>query len=618
MSIGDLFIQLPYASTLNVALLIFACIGFSVTAHWSWQRLQTHPKRQRAVLLGNGLVWLILVLLLSDIRWQTSKQQTVVLHTTNANQVDNELLQAATSQARLQGISTEGEHWLHGIDRASHVVLVGDGLNLRQWRQVQQATEWQSKRFTHIPSQQIPGIYNARWQSRVSLGESVRLSFVLETGSDDSLFQVELLDPTGAVIQQQLVHDHEIVQMQWQPQSLGNWLYELRVLADRQGRTTIASEQIAVAVLAPEPLRALIVQSAPSFDTRHLQNYLVDSGAQVKVITQISKNSTRIQQFNQTLPSIPIERIQLPENLALYDVALIDWRAFSALSQAQLEKLRDAIKSGLGLHIGVTIEALGSNAWQDVPAYETEILQPMREDYSAVLPIWQSQRAAEPMTHVPIRLPTKNTIIAVRATTGEPLVVKRPWFNGQVALSLLPTTYVMQTSGETERYSDYWANLLGGLARPSDNKQIMVDFENAIKIVNEPFKACIYDSAELVQLSIGAADGKTTMFALVPDILEPDLQCGIGWAESAGWHNLSLSSSDRVEDSTAYPMYVYSESAWAASKQYSALTATAQIAELTAEVILPASANYQPVSKGWLWALWLLVASALWLERKRF
>ncbi len=123
----------------------------------------------------------------------------------------------------------------------------------------------------------------------------------------------------------------------------------LLVLVEASG-DTLAVEPFGVSVEAPVPLRVLVLQGAPRFETRHLKNWLAEEGARLAIRSTISRDRYRTEFLN--LPERDLSRLT-PAVLRTFDVMILDGRVLAALSDTERRVLRTAVREeGLGVLLG--------------------------------------------------------------------------------------------------------------------------------------------------------------------------------------------------------------------------------------------------------------------------
>ncbi len=89
------------------------------------------------------------------------------------------------------------------------------------------------------------------------------------------------------------------------PRQAGRYLYRL-VLVEASG-DTLAVEPFGVSVEAPVPLRVLVLQGAPRFETRYLKNWLAEEGGRMVIRSTISRDRYRTEFLN--LPERDLSRL---------------------------------------------------------------------------------------------------------------------------------------------------------------------------------------------------------------------------------------------------------------------------------------------------------------------
>ena len=105
------------------------------------------------------------------------------------------------------------------------------------------------------------------------------------------------------------------------PRQAGRFLYRL-ALVEASG-DTLATESFGVSVEAPVPLRVLVLQGAPRFETRHLKNWLAAEGGRLAIRSTISRDRYRTEFLNRS--ERDLSQIT-PAILRAFDVVILDGR----------------------------------------------------------------------------------------------------------------------------------------------------------------------------------------------------------------------------------------------------------------------------------------------------
>jgi hypothetical protein len=383
----------------------------------------------------------------------------------------------------------------------------------------------------------------------------------------------------------------------------------------------LADEPIAFFVAKPTPLRMLIKQSAPSFETRQLKNWAAEFGSQISVLTQISQNKDIRQNIN--LNAVALQQITSPfteSALVNFDWLLIDGRALLALTVQQMSALHITIKNGLGLYI-IADKAL-VKAWP-VPSlnwlWDINIQPLAIANYSAV-PNWPHSKIEQAMPLVKAMITSANGSSLVQTNHAQILVSHNKIGLGQVAVSLINATYGWQTSGLTEQYSHYWQSIIYALARPKQTPYWLNTQQDTLLLINQSVQKCLFGAT-----ASGVATHTQNQQPLIlsRDILQTEQQCLTLWPTYEGWHKLAWSENtkslhaknDRASLAVTW-FYAYAEHDWSEWQQAQNHQVSRHIAQQ--QNTKQFEPSIKSIDKSWFWGLLVLSMSLLWLERKLY
>jgi Kef-type K+ transport system membrane component KefB len=630
------------ATSLLVVLLI---MGLTLTSYFTIQRLRHKKTRLAAVLVANTVATFMVVGLAFDIQ-VINKQPSMVYLVTNGT-TDQQLetidiqqpvfmmSEAAKSitNSNILDVATQIDIPSQMLTRRptfDNLHVLGDGLSPAQWQTLQRVMgdSFAKTSVTFSASKPRIGLVNMHWRRELALGQYVevkgQLQGTIEPALANNIYQLNLLDPVGQIVETIRLKASESFSLSFPAKSTGQWTYRLQ-LSKSDNMSLLADEPIAFFVAKPTPLRMLIKQSAPSFETRQLKNWAAEFGSQISVLTQISQNKDIKQNIN--LSAAALQQIISPfteATLANVDWLLIDGRALLALTVQQISALHMAIKKGLGLYIIADKELV--KAWP-VPSLDWlwDInIQPLAVANYLAIPNWPHSKIEQAMPLVKAMITTAYgsslVLNSMQPNNTQILVSHSKIGLGQVAVSLINTTYGWQTSGLTKQYSHYWQSVIYALARPKQTPNWLNAQPDALPLVKQPMQRCLLGAT---QPGVAIYTQNQQPLILSSDLLKTEQQCLTMWPAYKGWHKLTWSENNELakakNDQASFEstwFYAYAEHDWSEWQQVQKQQASQYVAKQqnTKQFVQ----SVKSLNKLWLWEMLVLSMSILWLERKLF
>jgi hypothetical protein len=606
------------------------------------QRLNHQKLRLAGVLMLNTVATLMVIGLAFDIQIVTKQSSTVYLitHGTTSQQLKNIGTQQTVFVMR-PAFKTKPDNNIFDvaieIDNPSQIFsqqgtfqqlhVLGDGLSSHQWQDLQLLMGEKFSDISVVFSASKPrlGLVDLSWPRELVVGEFVEISGLLQ-GTDealaaDNIYQLSLRDPAGEVIHTTSIKPSERFRLSFPATSIGQWVYQLR-LSKNNDSIIFADEPIALSVVKPTPLRILIKQSSPSFETRQLKNWAAEFGSQITVLTQISKVKEIRQSIN--LNDSELEQSPPPfsaQSLDIFDWLVIDGRALLTLNKQQMNALHAAVKKGLGVYIIADNELV--KAWP-VPLMDwlSEIdIQPLELANYSSIPIWANSQIDRAMPLVKAKVTPSSDISLVQNNAGAILVSRSKIGLGQVAVSLINATYGWQTAGLTEQYSHFWQSVIYQLARPKQPPYWLKAKDNSLSLVNHRKQRCLLG---VTTTGLTTQNQSPQPLILTQDLVQSDQYCLSIWPTIDGWQKLEWSEKNELtamQDSNQLKLntwfYTYENQDWSQWQQNINHQASHKIAQQHNTEIIEQNSS-QSLSKAWLWGLLTMSMSLLWLERKLF
>ena len=504
-------------------------------------------------------------------------------------------------------------------DSLGKAVVVADPADLRQRRPSMRrlfvvgwgldAAEWHALDSTPVsfhPTPLAPGISRASWPAEVVLGD--RLVVEGEVTAAPGGQPIYLEDPSGTTDSAR-IDSFGAFRLEARPRATGRSLYVLRTAtADH----AVATETLAVTVVAPPAWRVLILEASPRFETSALRDWLVARGGAVAIRTAVSRNRYRTEFVNRD--RVPLATLT-SRLVAQFDVAVIDGRTLAGLTASERLTLRRAVDGGLGvLVIPDTVVLDPTGRFSDREFFLDFSLRPIEAiDVRLVRPRWAGldRPATVPAAAAPYALADQfGTESLIEDGTGNVLAQVAPRGAGRVGLSLVTGSARWQRGGERDAFSAYWSRVLSAVAG-SPTADLWTIETPGPWLLHRPLVVDVETTAERQVTLVVAPSGASDSVFLARDPLSPTHWHGTFWPRESGWHEIA--------DAGGTAFYVQPTGAWWSQQGAERLDATARHLVYAARVStgqpLPPQSTSQPIPMAWFFGLFLLSAGYLWSRR---
>jgi hypothetical protein len=484
------------------------------------------------------------------------------------------------------------------------VTVWGHGLDEAQWGGLPDDL---AVRFDPPP---LNGPTQAQWSPQLVLGQALTVSGVLRLEAMEAVARLELVDPAGLVVATASARSGQPFLVTATPRGAGALEYRLRVV---RGESLIADDPVGVSVVQGWGARLLVVQSAPSFETRRFANWAADKGHSLVIHSRISRDRDLVQGVNLEAEA-PLERTA--SMIADMDLVLMDGRRWADLPAAERAIFMAAVRSGLGLVLLADTELA---AWLETPA-NTSLLglalvpEPSRED---AWPSWPGLIPEQPLPVAPWRLALTSARPLTRDEAGNLLEAWQPIGEGRVMVSLLRERSRWATSGEASTFARYWARLLRRVAREDASPRWLPPSADQRPRPRERLTLCATQGATSFSFASRDAVTEVGRVPLVTPATGASARCGVVWPTAPGWHVAQLFDPAGALQDELF-LKVYGTDDWTAHRFERRQAATRARASIPGSAVAERRLVETPLSPWWAWSLLLLSAGALWTERRLF
>lgn len=604
---------------------VLLLVSLLLSSRAVYRRLfQRSAPRALAVLLVNALAYAAVAMLLLEPKVSSPGGRSVLLVTEGAD-LENAPLPGAdrvyvapaftASPAERRNLSTA--NWLIATGQLKYreaamgrLEVLGYGLEQAQW----EALAGHPEVVFEAPA--IGGFHTMRWQRHLTEGEVLRVTGQYGERGDGRVIHLQLLDPAGNTAAEGRFKRGQPFTLETRVKTRGLHEYRLQALAagDTGNGQIVPFESGAGA-----DLDIMIVQSAPSFETRQLKDFAAADGHRVTLSTTISKGKHIWQSAN--LPADTDTGFS-PAVLARQDILIMDGRAFAELPSRHEQWLSDAVANGLGLLLladSSLLDAFGTTAPGLLQGFA---LKPANGAETTVVPrpFAAGERAwKEPVNAAALQLDAHDGTVLIGADDGSNLVVSRASGLGNIGISLIRDSHGWLTAGQRNQWSDYWSQLLSALSRQRNDNFLLPAPDADFYRVNRRTALCAMTRGgeQVVSVTEIAPYGRHTSLELkpAPDALQSPRRCAFFWPRAGGWHRIVLSDRDgTVLDHKS--VYVFTGDQWLDQQRAERVRATRALTGGASPAGIGENTETEPLDRFWSWLALVLAASLLWLERK--
>lgn len=488
-----------------------------------------------------------------------------------------------------------------------HLHVAGWGLDADAWRDLD------SLPVVLHPAPPAPGIVRVSWLPQLSLGD--RLTVEGTALGAPARSWIHLADPAGAV-DSALLGDGGRFRLRAVPRAAGHFTY---VLSVGTAQHPVAAETVGVTVVPPPAWRLLFLESAPSFETRALRDWIAAQHGSAALRSAVSRGRFRTEFVNRPATALAPVTGAL---LAQFDVVVVDGRALAALTGAERGALRRAVsEAGLGILI-VPDTAVYDGASGIVPAdraffLDFALARVPGLDARFVRPRWTglARPITEPVPADPFTLrPRFGVESLVEDGVGGVLAQIAPRGAGRVGLSLVAGAAHWVRGGDRAAFAAYWSRLLAAVTggRAGDGAPRWTIATPGPWLVNRPVTMVVQSARPLSFALVATPSGARDTVFVARDPLDTTRGVATYWPREPGWHD--------IEGGAGTALFAQRPTAWRGIQATDRLDATARYAVATAgQHGAPAGGSVpgrRPISALWFFGLFLAGAGTLWSARR--
>ncbi len=448
-----------------------------------------------------------------------------------------------------------------------------------------------------IIKQVPPAGFNAlSYNNQLKEGEILKVSGTFRNDSQDSVKLVleTAEDKKDSVSFPAGVHTFNL---QARLHLTGSFTGTIRILQSKNIRT----EPLPYIVKPKQPLRILIVQDFPVFETNYLKEWLAKQKHQVEIQSRISREKYSTQAIN-----IPSESASFvaANTLKKADLLIIDQESLWQLTPTAQAIVRNAVQQGLGLLL------LPDEKWID----KKEVLGykfPVRQEDSKQFLLEKSINKQMVAEKIPAGFTNTPSVIAVKATQEKEIITAfLPVGKGRIGVQLASATFPWILNGEEKLYGSFWTDVIEALARKKEEKNISI--KGSSFLWQQDLSVITVADSALIPLTIQNNTGKKQI--VYPATQIPDLTI-LSYSfrtNESGWVNIYRGK----DSSLAEKSYVLPVSAWKDLKQTNWWLKNQTIHTKPEKVTTPVSRQFRDIPLIWFFIIFVAATASLWWHER--
>ncbi|MDB4264519.1 hypothetical protein N9893_00485 [bacterium] len=471
------------------------------------------------------------------------------------------------------------------LDSLTTVYVLGEGIK-----------PFDFSRFNNIAVEYFPakiplGITQLNYTKKISLGEKVEVIGSYNQPVNGSFLVFEDSRGNGLDSIQFVESSFTDFTLSGSPKASGNYVYQLSE-KDSAG-VVINSNPLPIEIKQKQPLRVLILNNFPTFETKYLKNFLSEEGHEVVVRSQLTKGKFKFEYFNTT--SLPVYQFT-DEILKQFDLVIVDVDTYFSFGSTIKNRFEKNIReNGLGVFIQPSDFIFNRSAsWSSFRFNRDDIKE---------VQILNSTIALE---KYPYEFDEEFLVSPIIVGDGKTIAAYKQMALGRVATTTLLGSYQMLLNGSDQTYKSIWTNILDEIAKP---KIVPIEWkaETQIPKVDEPFDFSLYTN----QQEFAVIDEDSVRTPMLQKLMVSTHFTGTIYPKKTGWQYLSIDG-----DSTSqFSFFVYDSVDW------KALSSTQNIVLNQKKFKTDVNKNKtvisnRPVSPLLFYILFLLGVGWLWLSPK--
>lgn len=445
------------------------------------------------------------------------------------------------------------------------------------------------------------GIQSISWPGNLKAGEALTIqgSFQNDEAKAIKLLLKGLNTPLDSVMLP--ANKTTGFQLSTLPKPSGRVVYQLLALS---GADTLSAESMPVQIEPIKPVKVLMLNASPDFETRFLKNWLGENGYAVAARAVISKDKVSEEYVN--IDKLNLQRLSAG-TLDKFDVVVGSLSALKLLSTAEGAALRQQVtQKGLGVIIRADSSDKAASWLQRDFSVNTVAT---KEQFSVPL-ILQNQKSKTAKLNIdPSYISYRNnTQSLVTDAQNHELAGTAMAGAGKLVFTTLNHTYTWLLNGNKQDYASLWTLLINKSAcklLPVQSWQI----DSGLPAVNEPVDIILQSATAPANIKVNGE-----YIASVQNPAIPYQWFSTYFPQKQGWQTANFNNT------VPFWWYNYTNQAWKTIKSLQLIAETKKFAQNQAQKATVTKQIQQTVKievpKIWFYLILLASCTFLWIERK--
>lgn len=437
------------------------------------------------------------------------------------------------------------------------------------------------------------GITRLKYNSSYTVGDLEIIKGIYSNGSRGH--KLILQGPSGIALDsvELTTEATQEFQMTLDSKISGNYLFNV-LEKDSVGKT-ITKDPLPVTILKQDPLKILIINGAPTFETKYLKNFLANEGHEVAVRSRLTTSRYKFEYFNLKIKPV----IGFTEKkLEIFDLVIIDANSLRNLSRTGRSALETSIRdNGLGLLIQPENSYFTASFQLSPFSFTSE------KSNDASIEEWPKITIGK---H-PFRFKAETRIEPILNSNSKTLSAYKRIGSGRIGTTLLQNTYDLVLNGRSETYRYLWAKTIKSLSKRG-RPTVEWSSNGIVGYKDEPFKFQLRTS--LNEPIVNTNDESTIPMRSHMDI--STLWEGTSFPREIGWQKFNVQ-----QDTTAtFSFYVTDTTHWRSLNTYRTIKANKRHLTNTNVIDSMPNKSFSLINPIWFFIIFTLGIGYLWLAPK--
>ncbi|MFP2995832.1 hypothetical protein ABN763_07975 [Spongiivirga sp. MCCC 1A20706] len=436
------------------------------------------------------------------------------------------------------------------------------------------------------------GIIRFKYNDQVTLGKQLVFKGLYHKAKKGRI--LTLKGPGGVALDSISLKDTilQLINLETKVRVSGKFLFSIEE-KDSTG-TVYFDNPLPVIINNPQPLKILMLNGFPTFETKYLKNYLAEMGHELIVRSQITRGRFKYEYFN--IKRTPIGQLT-EKNLAAFDLVFLDATTFKKFGNSTKEAFKKAVtKNGLGIFIQATNDGIGAvekfAGFSFMSDKLTEIRTLNNSKFNvSKLPIVFRENLAQYPIH-----DSNDKMISVFKAIG----------NGKIGSSVLQNTYELLLRGNTDEYQRLWSKIINEIGK-KELKTIEWQTDSKIVYRNHPFEFDLRSTNQNIEVR----SNDEYNIPIKEDIDVSNLWHGRTYPKKMGWNSVSISKDTML----ALHYFVTDTLKWQANHTYQTILENQRYAKKSTKTSMPSYLK-KPLSPLWFFFIFIGCMGYLWLAPK--